>query len=101
VLVLAVAQETGKATARLDAQGNPLPADDQTLGAPSDTDPNAKAKSVTVAIDPKDQATLALAIDQGTIYLSVRPPGDAANVPSEAGAGGNAAAPAQEAPAGQ
>jgi pilus assembly protein CpaB len=94
VLVLAVGQNAAKATTRLDSNGNPLPADQQSVGAPSDTDPNAKAKSITVAVNPQDIAALALATDQGTIYLSLRPPGDASAVPSTAGQPADAGAPA-------
>jgi pilus assembly protein CpaB len=81
VLVLSVGQNAAKAVARLDANGKPLPEDSQVVAPPSDTDPNAKAKTITVAVDPQDVAVLALAQDQGKIYLSLRPPGDDAAVP--------------------
>lgn len=80
VLVLSVAQNAAKPVARVDANGTPIPEGGQST-SPDNTDPNAKAKSITVAVDPKDVPLLALAQDGGTIYLSLRPPGDAAAVP--------------------
>jgi pilus assembly protein CpaB len=79
VLVLSVAQNAAKPVARVDANGTPVPG--AGTFTTDSTDPDAKAKSVTVAVDPKDVPLLALAQDEGTIYLSLRPPGDAAAVP--------------------
>ncbi|HYM14612.1 MAG TPA: Flp pilus assembly protein CpaB, partial [Dehalococcoidia bacterium] len=81
VLVLAVGQNAAKPTARLDAKGNPLPADSQAVVAPSSQDPNAKAKTLTVAVNPRDVPAIALATDQGKVYLSLRPPGDTSTAP--------------------
>jgi pilus assembly protein CpaB len=92
VLVLAVGQNAAKPTAQLDSNGNPLPADSAAVVAPDNQDPNNKAKTLTVAVNPQDVGTLALAADQGTIYLSLRPPGDATIVPAPQNA------PAQDAP---
>jgi Flp pilus assembly protein CpaB len=62
--------------------------------APDSQDPNNKAKTLTVAVNPQDVGTLALATDQGTVYLSLRPPGDKTIVPAAP-----ADAAAQDAPA--
>jgi pilus assembly protein CpaB len=84
VLVLAVGQNAAKATAQLDANGNPLPADSAAVVAPDNQDPNNKARTLTVAVNPLDVGTLALATTQGTVYLSLRAPGDTTTVPAPA-----------------
>jgi pilus assembly protein CpaB len=82
VLVLAVGQNAAKPTARLDSSGQPLPAQDSAVVGPDNQDPNNKAKTLTVAVNPQDVATIALATDQGKVYLSLRPPGDTTIVPA-------------------
>ena len=81
VLVLSVGQTTAKPVARLDANGTPLAADSQIVQPPDNTSAKPTAKTVTLAVNPQDVATIALAQDQGKIYLSLRPPGDNATVP--------------------
>lgn len=91
VLVLAVGQNAAKPTAQLDSNGNPLPADNAAVVGPDNQDPNNKAKTLTVAVNPQDVGTLALATTQGTVYLSLRPPGDKTIVPApDAGAASGA-----------
>ncbi len=87
VLVLAVGQNAAKPTAQLDSNGNPLPADSAAVVGSDNTDPNNKAKTLTVAVNPQDVGTLALATTQGTVYLSLRPPGDTTIVPAAPDAG--------------
>jgi pilus assembly protein CpaB len=87
VLVLAVGQNAAKPTAQLDSNGNPLPSDSAAVAPSDNTDPNNKAKTLTVAVNPQDVGTLALATTQGTVYLSLRPPGDTTIVPAAPGAG--------------
>ena len=79
VLVLSVAQTSQKATARLDADGNPItegPISDR----PDNTSAKPTAKSITVAVNPQDVPLIALAEEQGKIYLSLRPVDDNAAV---------------------
>jgi pilus assembly protein CpaB len=80
VLVLSVGQTTAKPVARLDAKGTPLAADSQIAAPPDNTSAKPTARTLTVAVAPKDVSVLALAQDQGKIYLSLRPPGDTATV---------------------
>jgi pilus assembly protein CpaB len=86
VLVLAVGQTAAKATTRLDANGTPIPGDNagDLASRPDNTDPNAKARTLTVAVDPNQVPVIALAQEQGTVYLSLRPPGDESTQPSAA-----------------
>ncbi len=81
VLVLSVGQTAAKPVARLDANGKPLAADSQIAAPPDNTSAKPTAKTLTVAVAPQDVSVLALAQDQGKIYLSLRPPGDDAPVP--------------------
>ena len=80
VLVLSVGQTAAKPVARLDANGTPLAADSQIAAPPDNTSAKPTAKTLTVAVAPQDVAVLALAQDQGKIYLSLRPPGDSTTV---------------------
>ncbi len=79
VEVLSVAQTAQKSTARLDANGNPI-TDGSISTAPDNTTAKPSAKSITVAVTPEQVATIALAEEQGKIYLSLRPPGDSGEV---------------------
>jgi pilus assembly protein CpaB len=84
VEVLAVAQTTQKPVTRLDRYGNPIQTDTAagTLATrPEDASPNQKAKTVTLAVKPGDAPLLALAQDQGTVYLVLRGEGDNEVVP--------------------
>lgn len=80
VLVLSVGQTAAKPVARLDSSGKPLPADSQIAAPPDNTSAKPTAKTLTVAVAPQQVSVLALAQDQGKIYLSLRPPGDNATV---------------------
>jgi pilus assembly protein CpaB len=80
VLVLSVGQTTAKPVARLDANGTPLPPDSQIAAPPDNTSAKPTAKTVTLAVSPQDVVTIALAQDQGTLYLSLRSTGDTASV---------------------
>jgi pilus assembly protein CpaB len=77
--VLAVAQSTQKAVARLDKDGNPIQTD-TAEGAlatrPDNTDAKPKAKTITLAVEPEDAPLLALAQDEGKVWLSLRGFGD-------------------------
>lgn len=75
VLVLSVAQTAQKATARVDANGTPI-ADGALGDRPDNTSAKPTAKSITVAVDPQQVSLIALAQEQGKIYLSLRPPGE-------------------------
>ncbi len=79
VEVLAVAQTTQKPVARLDKDGNPIQTDSANgaiASAPDSTDANPKAKTVTLAVNPDDAPLLALAQEQGKVWLSLRGFGD-------------------------
>jgi pilus assembly protein CpaB len=78
--VLSVAQTAQKATTRLDANGTPI-ADDSISTRPGDTSAQPTARSITVAVNPQDVSIIALAQEQGKIYLSLRPTGDEPVVP--------------------
>jgi pilus assembly protein CpaB len=84
VLVLSVGQTAAKATTRLDASGTPIASGNtgDLSTRPDNTDPNAKARTITVAVDPGQVPLVALAQEQGTIYLSLRAPGDEATQPA-------------------
>ena len=71
--VLAVAQTTQKPTVRLDKDGNPV---DSNGTRPDNTEAKPTAKTITVAVDPKEVSIIALAQQNGTIFLSLRPVGD-------------------------
>jgi pilus assembly protein CpaB len=79
VEVLAVAQETQKPVARLDKDGNPIETDTASgnlAARPDDVEANEEADTVTLAVPPEDAALLALAQEQGTIWLALRGTGD-------------------------
>jgi len=78
--VLSVGQKSQQVTTQVDANGTPV-ADNQAGARPNDTAAQPSARSITVAVDPKDVGLLALAQEQGKIYLSLRPAGDSASVP--------------------
>jgi pilus assembly protein CpaB len=80
VQVLSVGQTAQQLTAQVDANGNPI--NDGSAGArPKDTGAQPAARSITVAVDPQEVGVLALAQEQGKIYLSLRPVGEDAAVP--------------------
>lgn len=79
VLVLSVAQTAQTVTTRVDPNGTPI-AEGAIANRPDNTSAKPTARSITVAVDPKDVALIALAQEQGKIYLSLRPPGDDAQV---------------------
>lgn len=84
VEVLAVAQTALKPVTRLDRDGNPIQTDtaDGVLAErPDDTEANEDARTVTLAILPEDAPLLALAQEDGTIFLALRGPGDDEEVP--------------------
>ena len=73
VEVLAVAQTTQKPVARLDKDGNPIQTDTANgviATGPDDTDATPKAKTVTLAVNPDDAPLLALAQEEGKVWLS-------------------------------
>lgn len=77
--VLAVAQTAQKPIARTDAEGNPNTSGDANgalAARPDNIDAKPEARTVTLAIDPKDLPALALAQDGGKVYLAARAPGD-------------------------
>jgi|CXWL01.1.fsa_nt_gi pilus assembly protein CpaB len=79
VEVLAVGQTAQQAVARLDRDGNPIDTDtaEGSLSTrPDDTKANEKADTVTLAVAPEDAPLLALAQDQGTVWLVLRGQGD-------------------------
>lgn len=79
VEVLAVAQEIQEPLARFDKDGNPIDtttAEGSLSTRPEDTSAQPKARTVTLAVDPEDAPLLALAQDQGTIWLALRGLGD-------------------------
>ena len=73
--VLSVGQKSQQVTTQVDAKGTPV-ADNSAGARPKDTGAQPEARSITVAVDPKDVGLLALAQEQGKIYLSLRPAGD-------------------------
>jgi len=81
VLVLSVGQTAAKPVARLDANGEPIAADAQVVQPPDNTSAKPTAKTLTVAVAPQQVSMLALAQEQGKIYLSLRLPGDISTVP--------------------
>jgi len=81
--VLSVAQTAQQPAARLDKDGNPIQTDTaagNTAQRPSDTDPSKSARTVTLAVDPNQAASLALASESYTVYLALRPNGDKGTV---------------------
>jgi hypothetical protein len=77
--VLAVAQSTQKPVARLDRDGNPIETDtagDGLATRPDDLDANEDARTVTLALSPEDAPLLALAQEQGKVWLALRGIGD-------------------------
>jgi pilus assembly protein CpaB len=81
--VLSVGQKSQQVTTQVDAKGTPIAdsADNSAGARPKDTGAQPAARSITVAVEPKDVGLLALAQEQGKIYLSLRPAGDDASVP--------------------
>ncbi len=77
--VLSVADESLRATARLDKDGNPIEsdtADGPIAQGPDDLDSQPDATSVTLAVSPGDALLIALAQEQWTLDLSLRGTGD-------------------------
>jgi len=82
--VLAVAQETQRPVARLDKDGNPIntdTADGELSVRPEDASANEDADTVTLAVPPEDAALLALAQENGNVWLVLRGQGDSEIVP--------------------
>jgi pilus assembly protein CpaB len=79
VEVLAVAQETQKPVTRLDKDGNPIETDtagDELATRPDDLEANEDARTVTLAVSPEDAPLLALAQEEGKVWLALRGIGD-------------------------
>ena len=79
VEVLSVAQTAQKAVTRLDKDGNPIQtdtADGAIATAPDSTAAKPTAKTVTLAVNPDDAPLLALAQEEGKVWLSLRGFGD-------------------------
>jgi pilus assembly protein CpaB len=78
VEVLAVAQRAQQPVARLDSEGNPIPADSagELATRPENLSANEDANTVTLAVSPADAPLLALAQDTGKVWLALRGIGD-------------------------
>jgi pilus assembly protein CpaB len=78
VEVLAVAQKTLKPVSRVDENGDLITSEtaDGSIAARENVDEDPEAATVTLAVLPEDGPLLAVAQEQGTIYLSLRPVGD-------------------------
>jgi pilus assembly protein CpaB len=74
VEVLAVAQETVRPVSRVDVNGEPL--EDGVATRDEDAEEDPDAATVTLAVSPEDAPLLAVAQEEGTVYLSLRPVGD-------------------------
>jgi pilus assembly protein CpaB len=84
VEVLAVAQTALQPTVRYDKDGNVItsPSSDGEISRrPDDTAANEDADTVTLAVPPEDAALLALAQENGTVWLSLRGQGDSEVLP--------------------
>ncbi len=84
VEVLAVAQDAQEAVARLDADGNPIDTGDaegSISTRPEDAGVNEEADTVTLAVAPEDAALVALAQEEGTVWLVLRGQGDSEILP--------------------
>jgi pilus assembly protein CpaB len=84
--VVAVADESLEPIARLDSEGNPIVTDEATdvLGEqPDDVEAQPDARSVTLAVLPEEALTIALAQEQGSVWLSLRGNGDEETLPIE------------------
>jgi pilus assembly protein CpaB len=84
--VVAVADESLEPIARLDSEGNPIATDEATdvLGAqPDDLESQPDARSVTLAVLPEEALRVALAQEQGSVWLSLRGSGDEETPPIE------------------
>lgn len=79
VEVLSVAQNALEPISRIDSEGKPITSEDSDgniAASPDDTDATPRARTVTLIVDPGDDALVALAQEEGTIYLSLRGTGD-------------------------
>jgi pilus assembly protein CpaB len=84
VEVLAVAQDALEPTARYDSEGNLITTDssDGDLSTrPDDASGDPDADTVTLAVPPEDAALLALAQENGVVWLSLRGQGDSEVLP--------------------
>jgi pilus assembly protein CpaB len=84
--VLAVADESLQPIARFDADGNPIASDEAegVLGAqPDDIEAQPEARSVTLAVSPEEALSIALAQEEGAVWLSLRGSGDDGTPPIE------------------
>jgi pilus assembly protein CpaB len=84
VEVLAVAQDALEPTARYDSEGNLITTENSEgdiATRPEDSDSNAEADTVTLAVPPEDAALVALAQENGTVWLSLRGEGDSEVLP--------------------
>jgi pilus assembly protein CpaB len=81
--VLAVADVQLEPVAQLDRDGNVIQAEDSEgvlSESPDDVDAQPEATSVTLALTPGDTLLVALAQEEGSLWLSVRPHGDDSRV---------------------
>jgi pilus assembly protein CpaB len=84
--VLAVAENTQVPITQFDEEGNvivPEDADEAQGLRPTDEDPDPDADTVTLAVPTNDVALVPLAVEDGTVYLALRPIG-ATDAPSGA-----------------
>jgi pilus assembly protein CpaB len=78
IKVLAVADAAVRAVTRVDEEGNLVtPEEGDAVGgvAPEDTDADPDADTVALEVPANDVALLALAAEDGTVYLALRPLG--------------------------
>jgi pilus assembly protein CpaB len=79
VEVLAVAQATLRATSRVDENGEPIDtgsAEGAIAARDENVDEDPDAATVTLSLLPEQVPLLAVAQEEGTVYLSLRPVGD-------------------------
>jgi pilus assembly protein CpaB len=84
VEVLSVADESLIPVTREDKDGNPIVTDESAgvLGtSPDDPEAQPEARSVTLAVDPADALRVALAQEEGSLWLSLRGSGDNETLP--------------------
>jgi pilus assembly protein CpaB len=84
--VLAVADASLAPIARLDSDGNPI-VTDESEGAiaeqPDDIEAQPEARSVTLQVMPEDALSIALAQEEGSVWLILRGTGDEETLPIE------------------
>ncbi|MEX2225221.1 MAG: Flp pilus assembly protein CpaB [Dehalococcoidia bacterium] len=80
--VLAVAQETLRPVTRVDVAGEPLETEDSegTLSSRDGAEEDPDAATVTLSVFPEDAPLLAVAQEEGAVYLVLRAIGDGGTV---------------------